>query len=61
MAEYQMTQEKWTCKCGQSGYDIVPVHACPLEDCAECGQEYNTNEEGDETLCGECIEDSEEE
>lgn len=56
MADYQTTEERWDCKCGASGYDIVPSHDCPLKNCDECQSEYNSSEEGDSEHCQTCKE-----
>jgi rubrerythrin len=45
MAQYQTTSELHTCeKCGETEYDIVPDHDCPIEFCELCLEEFDTRD-----------------
>ena len=62
MADYQTTSEKWTCEdCGETGWDIVPSHDCPIIECEECGSNSDQRIDGDDQFCQACIDQFEEE
>ena len=57
MADYMTIPIDWSCECGASGCDIVPFHNCPIQDCVDCGKEYNSKNEGDDEICQTCLDE----